>query len=336
MSRRRFVHILDDMELGGVTRALRNFQHPILQEFGYHETVDIRTGAVRASKPSDIAIIHFTSNWWKLPQLLKLRTQGRFSRLILIEHTYTDGFEKSEVRSHARFRNMLRCAYRLVDTVVAVSNAQKQWMLDAGLAAPDKIVSIPQSRDCSDLLTLPLPEDRSGPIMIGAFGRFHRQKGFDLLLEAMAKIDPQTAKLKLAGTGPERLRLQGMADKLPHVDICKPFNCPLEFLKNIDLVAIPSRWEAFGLVGTEARTAGRPILASRIDGLHDQLVHGGYSHEPADVASIAYGIRRAASAPSLSALGTSARREAAGEYDRMINGWAKLLSISSSLAMEAA
>lgn len=38
-------------------------------------------------------------------------------------------------------------------------------------------------------------------------------------------------------------------------------------MQSVDFVAIPSRWEAFGLVALEARAAGRPIICSDIDGL---------------------------------------------------------------------
>ncbi|MEO0607888.1 MAG: glycosyltransferase family 4 protein [Pseudomonadota bacterium] len=327
-NRTRIVHVLDDTAMGGVTRALENFQHPALVAFGAQETRDMRHSTVRATSRRDIAVIHFTANWQKLAWLLDLRLRGGFSKLILIEHTYTAGFEAHEVTPKRRFRRMLKLAYRLVDTVVAVSQAQRAWMLDHKLASADKIVAIPQSRDCQSLQKLAPARRAPGPLRLGAFGRFHKQKGFDLLIEAMARIPADRAVLKLAGTGPDEARLRQRAAKLPHVEICAAFSSPEAFLADTDMIAIPSRWEAFGLVGTEARAAGRPILAAWIDGLQDQLDETGVAHAPNDVESLVCAILQAAAAKDIEPRGAAARTRAAGEYDQMIQRWQALFQAS--------
>lgn len=322
----RFVHILDDLAMGGVTRALKNFEHPDLSALGDHVCVDIREGAVRATSPQDVAVVHFTANWQKLKLLADLKFRGGFARIILIEHTYTEGYEASEVLPKRRFRIMLKLAYRLVDCVVAVSNAQREWILEHALAAPEKVLAIPQSRTCDDLSTLAPPAHRNGPIQIRAFGRFHKQKGFDLLVRAMARVPAHVAVLKIAGEGPGKTHLKVLARDLDHVEICDPFDSPKEFLSEADLVAIPSRWEAFGLVGTEARAAGRPILAARVDGLQDQLDENGFGHAPNCVASIVKGIYRSAATQDLPERGAAGRARAMAEFDQMIGAWAKLLA----------
>lgn len=323
---RKIFHVLDDLAMGGVTRALRNFDHPDLAMFGEHETVDIRSQAVRAQTANDIAIVHFTANWKKLGWLLDLKLRGGFSRIILIEHTYTEGYERNEVKAKKRFRAMLRLAYRFVDTVVAVSKHQREWILEHDLAPARKVTAIPQSRICDDLLTLPLMPAPKGPLKIRAFGRFHKQKGFDLLIEAMSRIPADLAELKIAGTGPDEALLKQHSDRLPHVEICEPFTSPDAFLSGADLVAIPSRWEAFGLVGTEARAAGRPIMAARIDGLNDQLDSASFGHSPNSVASIVRAIYRAASVTNLPERGKAVRTRASSEYGAMITNWCQLLS----------
>ncbi|MEO0450030.1 MAG: glycosyltransferase family 4 protein [Pseudomonadota bacterium] len=321
---RRIVHILDDLAMGGVTRALKNFEHPTLAFAGQHETVDIRHAPVRATAKADIAVVHFTANWKKLGWLLDLKLRGRFSKIILIEHTYTEGFEASEVEQKHRFRLMLKCAYRLVDRVVAVSNTQREWMLRHQLAKADKVIAIPQSRECDDLFKLDLKTRDDGPLQIGAFGRFHKQKGFDLLIEAMARVPASVAKLKIAGTGPEINHLKLLAKDLPHVEICEPFSSPDTFLNGVDVVAIPSRWEAFGLVGSEARAAGRPIIAARIDGLADQLDRNAFAHAPGSISSIVRAIHKAAQAQNFDARSKAARCQAAGEFRTMVGQWLAL------------
>lgn len=333
---RRIVHILDDLAMGGVTRALRNFTDPRLADVGEHVTVDLNAGFPRAQSRNDIAILHFTLSWRKLALLMKLRALGGFSRLILIEHTYTEGFETACVPATTRFRRMLKLAYGLCDQVVCVSHAQRGWMLEAGLAPPEKLCAIAQSRDYCELLKLPVPERTEGPLRIGAFGRFHPQKGFDLLIESMASIPTDIAELTLAGHGPEAARLKAMALNLPHVQIAKPFSSPEAFLSAVDVVAVPSRWEAFGLVGTEARAAGRPLIAASVDGLRDQIAKHSFSHAVGDVAGLRAAILSAARSPALAARAQAARAHVRGEYDQMVLGWAELLAQPSVKAQRAA
>ena len=324
-SPKRIVHILDDLAMGGVTRALKNFEHPALNAIGKHEYVDVREGAVRAASNQDIAVVHFTCNWRKLDWLLKLKLRGGFARIILIEHTYTEGFETSEVTPKRRFRFMLKLAYRLFDKVVAVSNAQRDWMLAHKLAPAKKVIAIPQSRLCEDLFEMTPRHRSSGPLKIRAFGRFHKQKGFDLLVKAMARVPAHVAELKIAGEGPEINHLRLLTNGMDNVEICPPFESPNTFLSDAELVAIPSRWEAFGLVGTEARAAGRPILAARVDGLNDQLDEHGFGHAPNCVSSIVKGIFKSAAASDLAERGLAARGKVAMEFDQMIERWEHLL-----------
>lgn len=322
----RILHVLDDLAMGGVTRALKNFEHPKLKDIGAHEIADIRKEKVRAASPDDIAVVHFTANWQKLGWLLDLKARGGFSRIILIEHSYTRGYEASEVKPKKRFRLMLRLAYHLVDQVVAVSKNQRDWMLELRLAPASKVVAIPQSRLCEDLLKLPPKARDDGPLQIRAFGRFHKQKGFDLLIQAMERVPAHMATLKIAGTGPDKARLQDLSSQLGHVEICQSFKSPQQFLSSADIVAIPSRWEAFGLVGTEARAAGRPIIAAQIDGLCDQLDDSGFGHSANSVPSLVKAIYCAALANDLTERGQHARIRAADEFDRMIEQWHTLLS----------
>lgn len=328
---RRIVHVLDDLAMGGVTRALTNFKHPDLAAIGSHEPLDIRSEKPRAKSPEDVAVIHFTANWKKFGWLLDLMVRGGFSQTILIEHTYTKGFEKSEVGPKRRFRQMLKTAYSLVDTIVAVSESQRNWIVESKLAKASKVIAIPQSRICDDLLNLEPCHRSNGPLKIGAFGRFHKQKGFDLLIEAMTRIPADIAQLKIAGAGPDEDRLRAMSAACQNVEICEPFTSPEAFLSGCDTVAIPSRWEAFGLVGTEARAAGRPIIAARVDGLDDQLDESGFGHAPESVSGIVRAIYKAATATDLVDRGRVVRSRAASEYTEMIAKWVKLLRLQLSI-----
>ncbi len=317
-------HILDDLALGGVVKALENFSHPKLTALCDHEIIDLASRPWADGDWSDTAILHFTLNWRKLPQLLRLRTCGRFGRLILIEHSYTEYFEKECVSDVRRFRMMLRLAYRLADKVVAVSEGQGAWMLKAGLVPDEKLVVIPQSRNIGKLLSIPPVVRRSGPLQLGAYGRFHQQKGFDLLIEAMSTISPDTCRLQIVGYGEDEAKLKNMAKALPQISFGSAFHCPSEFLQKVDMVAIPSRWEAFGLVGSEARAAGRPLIAAGVDGLRGQVGDHSWSYEAGNLIALRQTIVEAAKADDLTQRGFMARAHVKPEFDKMLDAWTQL------------
>lgn len=112
--------------------------------------------------------------------------------------------------------------------------------------------------------------------LIGALGRLHVNKGFDILLEAAAilKANGQDFRLKIAGDGPEKAALQSRVETLglgEQVELCGWVDAPADYLSGLDLFILPSRVEPFGLVVTEAMAAGVPVVSSDIDGPRDIL-----------------------------------------------------------------
>ena len=121
-----------------------------------------------------------------------------------------------------------------------------------------------------------LPSPDTSQRVIGAFGRLEPQKGFDVLIDAFRQCTLPEARLVIFGEGSERDHLEGLARGDARISFrgrCS--DMPLAY-SEVNVVAMPSRWEAFGLVAQEAQAAGRTVLASDIDGLSEQksaLIH---------------------------------------------------------------
>ncbi len=116
--------------------------------------------------------------------------------------------------------------------------------------------------------------------VIGALGRLHVNKGFDILLEAAAELvrGGREVRLRIAGDGPEKAALEAQTAAMglnDRVEFCGWVDSPADYLSGLDLFVLSSRVEPFGLVVTEAMAAGVPVVSFDIDGPREILQPAG-------------------------------------------------------------
>lgn len=131
----------------------------------------------------------------------------------------------------------------------------------------------------------------SGTIL--GVGRLSREKGFDLLVEAMTYLPGR--RLLLAGDGPERASLEALVSRLginDRVEFAGWVSEPWASRFRPDLLVVPSRFEAMGLVILEAMRAGVPVVAARVGGIPEVVVDNvtGLLAEPESPRSLAVAI----------------------------------------------
>lgn len=142
--------------------------------------------------------------------------------------------------------------------------------------------------------------------LLGYLGRFMEQKGFLVLVNALERLldAGPTPRVRLVAVGSgdylreyrqeieRRPRVAGCITLLDHTPDVKPI------LREIDLLVMPSRWEACPLLPMEAMCEGTPVLGSDCIGLREVLSGSPSKMVPSgDAAALAEGIRQAIDAP---------------------------------------
>ncbi|MDO6462231.1 glycosyltransferase [Granulosicoccaceae sp. 1_MG-2023] len=154
--------------------------------------------------------------------------------------------------------------YGRADTVVAQTGQIAAWLKDN--TAARRVAVVPNFSDAEAAADVPLLAAR--PKRIIAAGRLHRQKGFDLLLAALAA---QQAPLReggwqvcIFGEGPERDVLQQQLDSSGLGEWVKLAGKTTQLATEMQqsrVFVLSSRYEGFPNVLLEAMTAGCAVCA---------------------------------------------------------------------------
>jgi len=132
--------------------------------------------------------------------------------------------------------------------------------------------------------------------IIAAVGRVEPIKGFDVLVDALPLVrhTMASARVLIGGDGSAAAGLRAQADAAglaEAVEVLGWLDPPdvADLLAQADVVVVPSRREAFGIVVLEAWRAGTPVVASRVDGLGELIDDGatGILVPPGDAAALA-------------------------------------------------
>jgi glycosyltransferase involved in cell wall biosynthesis len=171
-------------------------------------------------------------------------------------------------------------------------------------------------------------------LVLGVTGRLTIGKGIEFAIRAVRDCH---ARLRIAGDGPDRARLESLSRELG-------VESQVEFLGWIDDIAgfwrlchagiVPSTThaESFALSAVEAMAAGRPVIASCQPALAEVTGASGLLVEPGSASAIREEIRRLLDRPELLRdLGLQARERAEQLFDvrRCARAYAELLRLNT-------
>ncbi len=110
-------------------------------------------------------------------------------------------------------------------------------------------------------------------VNIGFIGRLDYQKGFDLIAEQIPLCNRNDIKLHVIGEGVLGDRKVVMQDGFNHIGWVDEKVID-DYIKMLDVVVVPSRWEGLGLVMLEAFRNAKPVIASNRGPLLELVVEG--------------------------------------------------------------
>jgi glycosyltransferase involved in cell wall biosynthesis len=159
-------------------------------------------------------------------------------------------------------------------------------------------------------------------------GRLRWEKGFDILIEAAARLSPwPDVRVVIVGDGPEGATLRQRAARIDPPVLMPGHMADVQpWLALASLVVMPSRRESFGQVTLETMATGLPLVATAVGGLQDVVVDGvtGLLVPPDDPQAMADAVRALLVDPErATTLGAAARRRYSERYtiEHMADGW---------------
>lgn len=232
--------------------------------------------AVRDSKP-DLIVEEFAPPWsslavgrWTSVPTLGL-VQGFFAAEKAAQYhlpaSVLTAIERFGTRSH---RTLIAVSEDLAGRLRAVAPTSRVAVVGNGVDSveiADALRTMPRRRD-------PRP-------VVGFLGRLEtHQKGLDLLMEAFAHVARASdARLVIAGDGRDREAVRDMVGRaglaartelLGRVSGAEKWR----MLAGCDVLAVPSRYETFGMTALEALACGTPVAAFDIPCLRDTIPVG--------------------------------------------------------------
>jgi glycosyltransferase involved in cell wall biosynthesis len=198
----------------------------------------------------------------------------------------------------------IRHGFPRAERVIAVSNSVRDDLVRHFSTPVEQIAVVPNPIDLSGIRRASeetVPEVNSGqtsPLIVAA-GRLVRIKGFDVLLRAFAKLPELLhARLLIIGDGEERPALERLAAELKvanRVELVGTQVNPWKYMARADVIAVPSRTEAFPNVIGEALALSIPVVATLCsEGVTEYLNGGrcGLLVPPDDASALAEALER--------------------------------------------
>lgn len=261
--------------------------------------VDLRGAAFRADIPPDVELVDLqaTRVLYALPAIVRLIWQRRpevvFSTLghlnlalSMVRPLFPRGIRTiarescvvSETLASSRFPRLWSFLYRRFyckhDLVVCQSKDMHEDLMRTFGFPAHRSVIIHNPVDMEKIRNsagapVDHPAFRAGGTVLVAAGRLEHQKGFDLLIAAVALLPDARAQVVILGEGPLEGELRALARKHGlegRIHFAGFQKNPFAWIAKADAFVLSSRYEGFPNVVLEALACGTPVISTPAPG----------------------------------------------------------------------
>jgi len=261
----------------------------------------------------DIIHVHlFPALYWVA--LAKLLSFSKIT-LIFTEHSTNN----KRIEKKGIWQLIDRFIYKRFDRIIAISQEVANILKYNRLTDDCKIAIINNGIDLSpygETQTIQKKDDRQPKIII-QIASFNPAKDQSTLIRAM-KYLPENTSLLFVGDGINREKCEDLVDKLNlqnRISFLGIRNDTVKLLQNADIVVISSHWEGFNLTAIEGMAAGKPVVASNVDGLKQVVEGAGLLFEKGNEQDLAAKISSLIDDPKLYKDVATRCRERSKQYD---------------------
>jgi glycosyltransferase involved in cell wall biosynthesis len=254
---------------------------------GYSEVANKICGSLFAGRAArrmgDCDTVHFVQAvGWKAARIGKKRgirvicdmreEHPEYQAEILKDEAGHLGIESIPPGATFRFRVLEEIS--LADHIFCPSTYAKRTFVARGIGA-EKIVVCPYGVDAGTFAPRSAPRPERRPFTVLFLGRLCMRKGLHYLLEGYRKAALPNSRLILAGEvdphyRPVLNRYRGVYEEAGIIARTRV----ADLYAAADVFVIPSLADAFGLVVTEAMSAGLPVIVSENTGMADFIRNG--------------------------------------------------------------
>jgi glycosyltransferase involved in cell wall biosynthesis len=219
-----------------------------------------------------------------------------------------------------------RLAARCADRIVCVCGANAAEALALRIARPDQLRVVVSGVPTAAVRTgsggpvrreLGIPDD--APVVLTVTRLMDQKAPLDFVAAARRVLEAlPSAHALLAGDGPLREQVAAAAAGQPRLHVLGLREDVPDLLAAADVVAFSSLWEGLGRALTEAVLAGRPVVATAVNGVPDLVVDGvtGYLTPPGRPEELARRILQVLQRPDRGTeLGVAGAARIAGSFD---------------------
>jgi len=247
-------HFADLSVTARLARSLRDNRIRILHTHRIRPDLVGRISGRWAGVPVNVSTQHFTGEWDERGKLVGwiVRLLYRLTLPLTKRIVNISGGEMEVMKAEGVPSAMMQVIHNGSDGEVFFPASSP--LEDSGLEAADK------------------------PLVVGCVAFLSKRKGVQYLIEAFRQVVDHhpRARLEIVGDGEERSALQQQIADLgleKNATLLGNQSGIARLMNGFDILVLPSVWEPFGLVITEAMACGKPVVATNVGGIPEIVEH---------------------------------------------------------------